>query len=431
MPRVPKHRGPFGPDEARRLLWRAGFGPPPGGGRAAGRARPRPRGRLAGAAEDDAPDRPGAARRAGPPAGAARRLGPRPLLVARPHGAHRGAADRAHDARLARLVRHQQGGRAAADPDAAPERAAAPPRARLVREAGAGRHERPGDAAVAQRHLQQPLGRQRELRARAAGAVLPRRRPRLLRARRARDGAGADRVPQRLVRGPRPALASATTAEFHDSGRKRIYGRRGRYDWRDAVRLAVRNRRHPSFLVRKLWGYFIPTPPPRDTARALERMYVGSGRRVRPLLAAILRHPHLYDPGRRMAKPPVVQAAGMLRAVGRGVDTTAWAWMCDQAGQMLFEPPNVSGWDDAHWLDTATFRARWQMAGRDLQPGAARRAGDARQGPGRSRRAGPPRRRVLGQHAAVGGHPRGARALRRRLRWRPPRSAGSATPIPS
>jgi hypothetical protein len=63
-----------------------------------------------------------------------------------------------------------------------------------------------------------------------------------------------------------------------------------------------------------------------------------------------------------MVKPPVVQAAGMLRAVGRGIDTDAWSWLCDQAGQMLFEPPNVSGWDDTRWLDTATFRARWQMA---------------------------------------------------------------------
>jgi hypothetical protein len=69
-----------------------------------------------------------------------------------------------------------------------------------------------------------------------------------------------------------------------------------------------------------------------------------------------------------MAKPPVVQAAGMLRAVGRGIDTTAWAWMCGQAGQMLFEPPNVSGWDDDRWLDTATFRARWQMAGAICNP---------------------------------------------------------------
>jgi uncharacterized protein (DUF1800 family) len=150
--------------------------------------------------------------------------------------------------------------------------------------------------------------------------------------------------------------------EWHDNGFKRIHGHRGRFDWRDAVRMSVRHRKHPSFMVAKLWSYFIPTPPPRGTARALERMYVAHGRNVRPLLDAILRHPHLYDPDRRMVKPPVVQAAGMLRAVGRGIDTEAWAWLCDQAGQMLFVPPNVSGWDDTRWLDTATFRARWQMA---------------------------------------------------------------------
>src|SRR4051812_10342248 len=156
--------------------------------------------------------------------------------------------------------------------------------------------------------------------------------------------------------------------ESHDNGIKRIHGRKGRFDWRDAVRLSVRHPKHPSFLVTKLWGYFIPTAPPRGTARALERMYVAHGRDVRPLLDAILRHPHLYDPDRRMVKPPVVQAAGMLRAVGRGIDTDAWSWLCDQAGQLLFEPPNVSGWDDGRWLDTATFRARWQMAAEICDP---------------------------------------------------------------
>jgi uncharacterized protein (DUF1800 family) len=164
--------------------------------------------------------------------------------------------------------------------------------------------------------------------------------------------------------------------EHYDGAYKRVLGKRGRFDWRDAVRLSVRHRKHPSFVVAKLWGYFIPTAPPRGTARALERVYVGSGRKVRPLLDAILRHPHLYDRDRRMVKPPVVQAAGMLRAVGRGVDTTAWSWLCDQAGQMLFEPPNVSGWDDTRWLDTATFRARWQMAAEICN--AARLEDDAR-----------------------------------------------------
>jgi uncharacterized protein (DUF1800 family) len=157
-------------------------------------------------------------------------------------------------------------------------------------------------------------------------------------------------------------------AKNHDSGTKKIYGRRGRYGWQEGVRLVTRHRRHPEFMVAKLWGYFIPTKPPAGTAKALARLYVAKGRDVRPLLEAILAHPDLYDPAKRMVKPPVVQAAGMLRAVGRGIDNAAWSWLCDAAGQYLFLPPNVSGWDDTRWLDTATFRARWQMAQQICNP---------------------------------------------------------------
>ena len=70
--------------------------------------------------------------------------------------------------------------------------------------------------------------------------------------------------------------------------------------------------------------------------------------------------PDLYE-GPPMVKPPVVQLAGMLRTLGRGVDTDAWTWLCDQAGQLLFWPPNVSGWDDTRWLDTSRMRARWNL----------------------------------------------------------------------
>jgi hypothetical protein len=38
------------------------------------------------------------------------------------------------------------------------------------------------------------------------------------------------------------------------------------------------------------------------------------------------------------------------------------------AGQQLFYPPNVAGWDDSRWLDTATWRGRWWIAQYVLQP---------------------------------------------------------------
>ena len=37
-------------------------------------------------------------------------------------------------------------------------------------------------------------------------------------------------------------------------------------------------------------------------------------------------------------------------------------------GQHLFYPPNVAGWQDERWLDTATFRGRWHAANRALEP---------------------------------------------------------------
>jgi uncharacterized protein (DUF1800 family) len=150
----------------------------------------------------------------------------------------------------------------------------------------------------------------------------------------------------------------------HDVGVKSIFGKHGTFDWKDACHLCLRNKAHPSFFVSKLWSYFVPTPADRATQRLLERRYADTWQ-VRPILEAILRHPALYE-GPRMTKPPVVVTAGMLRALRKGVDTDSWVWLNGSGGQRLFEPPNVAGWDDARWLDTATYLARWRSAGQAL-----------------------------------------------------------------
>jgi uncharacterized protein (DUF1800 family) len=153
----------------------------------------------------------------------------------------------------------------------------------------------------------------------------------------------------------------------HDGGQKRIFGKRGNFDWRDSCRLCVHHRLHPSFFVTKLWSYFVPVPPSGATSRELQRLYVRSGYQIRPVVSAILRHPALYT-GPRMVKSPAVYVAGLLRGLGRGIDTEEWTWLMDLAGQQLFYPPNVAGWDDTRWLDTATYRARWEIAGAALRP---------------------------------------------------------------
>ncbi len=155
-------------------------------------------------------------------------------------------------------------------------------------------------------------------------------------------------------------------AKLHDDGVKKIFGQRGRFDWRDTCRLCVTHSTHPSFMVTKLWGYFVGDPIPARDLRALEHTYVRSGFETRPLVEAILRHPLFYE-GSRMVIPPVVYCAGLLRGSGHTVQTNAWAWIGEQTGQRLFDPPNVAGWDYTHWLDTSRWSARFQAVNYALQ----------------------------------------------------------------
>ncbi len=149
-------------------------------------------------------------------------------------------------------------------------------------------------------------------------------------------------------------------ANRHDNNPKTVFGQSGNYTWQDGLRLCLDNPLHASYFVEKLWSYFIPTPPSAADRQALERTYVESGRQIRPVVEAILVHPQLYA-GPRMVKPPTVYIAGLLRRQRRTIDTGAWVWLGELAGQRLFRPPSVAGWDAARWLDTGTLRGRWMM----------------------------------------------------------------------
>ena len=144
-----------------------------------------------------------------------------------------------------------------------------------------------------------------------------------------------------------------------DPSHKTVFGKTGRWTWEDAARMVVEHPKHPSFFVAKLWSYFIPTAPDASTVAKLEALYKGSGYEIRPVLEAILTSKQLYE-GPRMVKPPTVFVAGMLRARKRGITTNAWSWVLPGAGQRLYYPPDVAGWDDKRWLDTNTTLGRWE-----------------------------------------------------------------------
>ena len=74
----------------------------------------------------------------------------------------------------------------------------------------------------------------------------------------------------------------------------------------------------------------------------------------------------------------------------RSVEREDLIWQSDDAGQRLFYPPDVSGWDDSRWLDTMTVKGRWEIVRRAvrgtphhrLRPDRLQRRRDARAGGG-------------------------------------------------
>ena len=153
-----------------------------------------------------------------------------------------------------------------------------------------------------------------------------------------------------------------------DPADKTIFGQTGAFGWQDSCRLCLAHPAHETFFVNKLWSYFIPGLPKEKDRQALERLYVDGGHAILPVVEAILMHPRFYT-GPAMVKPPIVYIAGLHRARRRGV-AGEWSWISSVAGQRLFRPPNVAGWNEERWLDTSTFRGRWIAANEVAGPDA-------------------------------------------------------------
>ena len=148
-------------------------------------------------------------------------------------------------------------------------------------------------------------------------------------------------------------------AKCHDWTNKTIYGQTGNFNWFDVARLVVNHPAHPEYFVSKLWSYFITTPPSSSDLSTLASAYTASGFQIRPTVEAILCHPDFYNDV-NMVKPPAVYVVGLLRARQIFVDGETWDQNAGACGQILYEPPDVGGWNKTAWLNSNTMLGRWQ-----------------------------------------------------------------------
>ncbi|MFN7021919.1 MAG: DUF1800 family protein [Phycisphaerales bacterium] len=157
----------------------------------------------------------------------------------------------------------------------------------------------------------------------------------------------------------------------HDTGEKRILGRSGQLDGDDFVSAILRKPACARYIAGKLYRFFVadvPTgrpeidKPAESVVRRLASTLVANRYEVKPVLRRLFLSEHFYEQAlmREQVKSPaelVVGAVRSLRTPTRDLGVLADAM--NLMGQNLFYPPSVKGWDGGRtWINTATLFIR-------------------------------------------------------------------------
>lgn len=157
----------------------------------------------------------------------------------------------------------------------------------------------------------------------------------------------------------------------HDDTVKTILGRTGKLDGDDFVKVILEHRACSRFMTRKLYRFFAADLPDDDRSvgpatRAvlddLSGVLLSTRYNIKPVLRRLFLSEHFYDPqviGQQI-KSPVQLVVGATRSLHTPVrDLSVLLDAMDLMGQSILFPPSVKGWDGGRsWINTSTLFVR-------------------------------------------------------------------------
>jgi uncharacterized protein (DUF1800 family) len=155
---------------------------------------------------------------------------------------------------------------------------------------------------------------------------------------------------------------------FHDGGQKTVFGHIGDYDGDAVLDILLQQPACAEFISTKLWREFISPNPDPAQIKYIAHEFRASNYDIKTALRALFNSDAMYAQENRavLIKSPVDLVVGTLRQVQFTVpDTLPFALNLGQLGQNLFSPPNVKGWPGGDtWINSTTLLARKQFAER-------------------------------------------------------------------
>lgn len=153
---------------------------------------------------------------------------------------------------------------------------------------------------------------------------------------------------------------------FHDYDVKTIFGKSGNYTGEDVIDLILEKKRTAEFIVEKIYRYFVNEIPDNEIIRTLAVEFYSSDYDIESLMKSIFTSDWFYENENigSLIKSPVELIVSMSRSLDVTFKNPKSLIAIQKAlGQILFYPPNVSGWAGGkNWIDTSSLVHRMKLS---------------------------------------------------------------------
>ena len=161
------------------------------------------------------------------------------------------------------------------------------------------------------------------------------------------------------------------TFAIYANGSKTIPSRAASDGLQDGVDFITALATHPKTaerLARKLWHFFVTDAldPDPDFVRGASSIYLSNQTRIEPVIRYVMQSRWFQNPGNWFSRYswPVEFAVRAVKEVGyTGFSVDGMRGPLAAMGQVLFEPPDVNGWELGQgWFSTGAMLARMNFA---------------------------------------------------------------------
>lgn len=169
------------------------------------------------------------------------------------------------------------------------------------------------------------------------------------------------------------------TAEFHfreeqhDFGEKTFRGKTGNFDGDDILDMLLADKRTATFISRKVYRWFVGPEVDEAFAGEMADRFYNSGYDIAGLMRFVFTSPHFKNArmfGRRI-KSPVELLCGLDKNFKLRFEREEDGMFLQRLlGQVLLNPPNVSGWKEGNaWIDSGSLMLRLKLPSAVLNKG--------------------------------------------------------------